>query len=682
MNTRSDLEHFVADWLREEAPPRARPDLLKLTLARVADTPQVRVLWRRAAPGTRRASRPLLAFAATTVALSLLGALAIVGGRPPEPSPEPSPALEDGWVAFTTAGELYVVRPGQVARPIQGTGSEPNEVSDQEVPPPSTQACPAFSPDGTRLAYGEADVSGTVAYPSASLVIADLDELGDVYDVVRIRIGISLAAPCAAWSPDGRRLAFAARPSEARQSGSAGADLDLRIVSVEDGEVSIIPDISVLDLDWSPDGSRLAVVNGQWNTAASPGPIRLYSAQGTELETLPGTVGARSVSWSPDGSRIAYQRGDDPAEIVVRELASGDEQVIASGLSIGHGVGPVWSPTGDRIAYQRLCDVRPDGLGPCREEHEVAVITAGSGASWRASDVSEVVLPLVSVADEEGDSWWLPFRVTWSPDGESLLYLAWGERVTPEREPAGHALISVPIDAGSQPVMLALSDELPIYHDDVLVATQMWGRRPVAEAVRTRPLEPGPHRIEHATWSRLSQQVEASQPGHPYAQFTVPEGWTTDDRGRIFKHGGTAPTGMGMQIGTVTGVYADPCHWLQGLSDADIRHGPSQPGFTERAAALTGHGVVPESTSLAGVGAHKLILATPVSIDHCDLGEFRRWIAAPGRPRFEHRAGQTDLLWLLDPDREMIAVQAWYFEGTTDADRAELQAIVQSMSLP
>jgi hypothetical protein len=591
-------------------------------------------------------------------------------------------------VAFTQNGpggstdaDIYMVREGAPARRIEGTDSKPNFVSEQALPTPSTQACPAFSPDGTRLAYGEAEVSGTVAYPSASLVIAHLDELGNVYDPVRIGLGGSLAAPCAAWSPDGRRLAFAARPSEAGRSGSAGAGLDLRIVGVEDGDVTIIPDISVLDLDWSPEGSRLAVVNGQWNTAVVPGPIRLYSADGTQLETLPGTVGARSVSWSPDGSRIVYQRGDESAEIVVRELASGDEQVIASGHTLVHGVGPVWSPTGDRIAYQRLCDVRPDGLGPCREEHEVAVITAGPGSSWRASDVSEVVVPLVTVAVDEGDSWWLPLRVTWSPDGESLLYLAWGERVPPEREPAGHALISVPIDASSRPVMLALSDELPIYHDDVLVATQMWGRRPVAETVRSRPLEPGPQRIEHATWSRLSQQDEPSQQGGPYVQFTVPAGWTTDDRGRIFKHGGTAPTGMGMQIGTVTGVYADPCRWLQGLSDADIRHGPSQPGFTERAAALTGHGVVPESTSLAGVGAHKLILTTPVSIDHCDLGEFRRWIAAPGRPRFEHRAGQTDLVWLLDPEREMIAIQAWYFEGTTEADRAELQAIVESMSL-
>ena len=178
-----------------------------------------------------------------------------------------------------------------------------------------------------------------------------------------------------------------------RQTGQVDTDSDLWIVGVDGEDISVIPDISVLDMDWSPDGSTIAVVSGRWNTGGPGGPVTLYSELGIELETLANTDDVRALSWSPDGSRLAYQRGpvdtggssvpspDYLATLEVRDLATGDEHVVASGYKVQHGVGPIWSPNGEQIVYQRLCDVHPNGRHPCREQHDVVVLTAGSGSS-------------------------------------------------------------------------------------------------------------------------------------------------------------------------------------------------------------------------------------------------------------------------------------------------------------
>jgi len=66
------------------------------------------------------------------------------------------PGAENGWVAFARArieprgGErdIYLVREGEAARRVIGADADGLD-----------QICPAFSPDGARLAHGEAERS-------------------------------------------------------------------------------------------------------------------------------------------------------------------------------------------------------------------------------------------------------------------------------------------------------------------------------------------------------------------------------------------------------------------------------------------------------------------------------------------------------------------------------------------
>src|SRR5262245_16971946 len=89
---------------------------------------------------SRRGTLRLLAVAAV-----LLVGGAVVGGllgRIPQQKGSPS----NGWVAFGN-GEIHLVKEGEQPRQLIGS---PEDIYVDE--------CPAFSPDGTRLAYTEFDL--------------------------------------------------------------------------------------------------------------------------------------------------------------------------------------------------------------------------------------------------------------------------------------------------------------------------------------------------------------------------------------------------------------------------------------------------------------------------------------------------------------------------------------------
>jgi Tol biopolymer transport system component len=373
----------------------------------------------------------------------------------------------NGWVAFAqysdlsaglVEGDIYLVREGEAARRIIGSDSDGLD-----------QICPAFSPDGARLAHGEAEGTGDSGYRGAALVVSDVDAEGNTSELLRIEVGGTFPPPCAIWSADGRRVAFGVPLTSPLNPDRTSAGSEVWVVTVADGQVEVLSDMLATDLEWSPRASELAIASGQTDLVRGnrlrDGSIRLYDADSGDIRTLVGPSGVSSLTWSPDGSRIAYQRGRSSdgdgvdQEIWVAEVDGSGEYLLAGGFSSIHGIGPVWSPTGDHIVYQR-CDTNP-----CTgEAHEVVLVTPdGEG---------EVILPDLRLP---GSAPWFPFRVTWSPDGTELLYTAWSFGGTGERT----ALISLPLDLGSAPGLLHEDTNISVYDGDKgsTVPIQSWGRR-------------------------------------------------------------------------------------------------------------------------------------------------------------------------------------------------------------
>lgn len=131
-------------------------------------------------------------------------------------------------------------------------------------------------------------------------------------------------------SPDGTRLAFTMRNETTR---SWSAPFDAVGGKVKGEWQAVIPDGSIPDhLNLSYDGKHLlyrAKVSGtrKWELrerSLEDNHERLIAADADDIYT---------TAWSRDGTRIAYNRGYGDWTVVVRPVAGGDEQIIASGAS-------------------------------------------------------------------------------------------------------------------------------------------------------------------------------------------------------------------------------------------------------------------------------------------------------------------------------------------------------------
>jgi hypothetical protein len=363
--------------------------------------------------------------------VGLLAGLAVIGAFRDADGP-----ISNGWVAFVAQDDIYLVREGQDARRIIGSPSDDVE-----------RGCPTFSPDGARLAHGEAAGNYYAGYTGAALVISDLDADGNAAEALRINLGGTFPPPCAVWSADGSRVAFGVPLTSPINPERSAAGSEVWVATVADGRVDVLPDLLATDLEWSPDDSVLAIASGQTDLVPGQslrdGSIRLYDADSGDMRILVGPSGISSLTWSPDGSRIAYQRGASDGgvmdqQIWVMEVGGRWERQVARGFGAIRGIGPVWSPTGDRIVYQKM-----KGSG---EAHWVVLVTPDGESGIVLPDLQ---LPLDrGMPGDRAPVPWRPDSVSWSPDGEALLYSAWVSGRP------GRALIVRPLDGSSGPILL------------------------------------------------------------------------------------------------------------------------------------------------------------------------------------------------------------------------------------
>jgi WD40 repeat protein len=166
------------------------------------------------------------------------------------------------------------------------------------------------------------------------------------------------------WSPDGTKLALAVT-----SFGSANPANGIHVVDLATGRDRQLrtcrpPECGWLDLDWSPDGRTLAYV--------ASGAIYLIRPGAAEAAAEPRRlVRGDRPSWSPDGRWIAFARTGPSGRSLhlIRPDGSNGHLLLRSGSA------PAWSPDGRTIMYRRECrmmmttpagvDVTPPRLRRC-----------------------------------------------------------------------------------------------------------------------------------------------------------------------------------------------------------------------------------------------------------------------------------------------------------------------------
>jgi Tol biopolymer transport system component len=220
---------------------------------------------------------------------------------------EPAWSPDGTRIAFAahggTGSQVYVMNPD---------GSNVERVSTH----PCTHFFPAWSPDGTKIAC-------TVDCGILTVYVFDITEKCYL-DFPTFTFDNGWPA----WSPDGTKIVFSAGPC----------------IFITDPYGSNMERIDVpgfcLSPEWSPDGTKIVFAAGQR--------IFVMNADGSNLQRI--CDNGSYPSWSPDGTKIAFDsKRDDNSDIYVMDADGSD--VVRLTSDPGFDWNPCWSPDGRKIAF-------------------------------------------------------------------------------------------------------------------------------------------------------------------------------------------------------------------------------------------------------------------------------------------------------------------------------------------
>jgi Tol biopolymer transport system component len=216
----------------------------------------------------------------------------------------------------------------------------PDGSGEVAVPHTGDANSPAWSPDGTRIAFQGQDNRG-----DSDIYVVRGDGSG------RTELTFSTAFDGdPAWSPDGTQIAF-----ESTRAGNS----DVFAIAADGSKETQLTTSPSFDGDpaWSPDGSRIvftSVRDGNKEiyvmNADGSGQTRLTSNAGT-VKNVDTDAVDQDPAWAPDGRTIAFESTRDGNFEIYSMNADGSGQTRLTD-HLGLDALPEWSPDGKLIAFE------------------------------------------------------------------------------------------------------------------------------------------------------------------------------------------------------------------------------------------------------------------------------------------------------------------------------------------
>ena len=328
-------------------------------------------------------------------ALLLAAAVAYIGSRQPR-VPLPFGVADNGLIAYSADGDIWT------ADPMTGAMTAIVTSEDED-------SAPAFSPDGTKIAFErKATVDDSLGQV---IVVVDADGSNPL-EISRRPVPQGLAG--LEWAPDSRSL--------------VAVRVDTPEIVVLDATQLAEPRVVATEADlyprpFQPPNGDAILINRSIGGQSTLTRLDLTTGDETEIASI-GHGHIADARWSPDGSKVVFSSPpaadlDSRRLFVVNADGTGMEQ-ITSAPGTWWDIAPVWSPEGSRIAFLPYERIATDPA----DEWDVRQIQVYSLTDGSLTDLGPLLRDVRAANPAPGDQFASPgegWSFDWAPDGNSLI---------------------------------------------------------------------------------------------------------------------------------------------------------------------------------------------------------------------------------------------------------------------